>query len=101
MLGPTFKILRKVVIPSLKENVQLSKIYFSTKSRPKSMTKLAIVSASIGILAGAGYGGYTHYKINIKKPTPAVEKEEYAFIKQAPEYKPQYRVSMHILFCLL
>lgn len=92
MLRPTFTILRKVVVPSLKENVQLSKIYFSTKSRPKSMTKLAVVSASIGILIGAGYGGYTHYKINIKKPTSAAENEEYAFLKQAPEYKPQYAV---------
>lgn len=94
MWRPTFKILRKVVIPSLKENVTISKILYSTKSRlPKSTMKLTLVSASVGVLIGAGYGGYTHYKINAKKSLAPVQTEEFAFLKEAPEYSPQYKVS--------
>lgn len=71
----------------------MSKILFSTKSRlPKSTSKLTLVSASIGVLIGAGYGGYTHYKVNVKKPFIPVENEEYAFFKEAPEYEAQYKV---------
>ncbi|KAJ0183790.1 hypothetical protein K1T71_000213 [Dendrolimus kikuchii] len=93
MWRPSFTILKKLVIPSLKENVNLTNIMFSTKSRlPKSTAKLTLVSASIGVLLGAGYGGYTHYKINIKKPSAPEGKGEYAFLKEAPEYEPQYRI---------
>ncbi|KAL0852195.1 hypothetical protein ABMA28_000419 [Loxostege sticticalis] len=93
MWRPTFKILRKVVIPSLKENVTISKILYSTKSRlPKSTMKLTLVSASVGVLIGAGYGGYTHYKINAKKSLAPVQTEEFAFLKEAPEYSPQYKI---------
>ncbi|CAD0194166.1 unnamed protein product [Chrysodeixis includens] len=93
MWRPTFTITRKVVLPSLKENVTLSKLLFSTKSRlPKSTSKLTLVSASIGVLIGAGYGGYTHYKVNVKKPFIPLENEEYAFFKEAPEYQTHYKV---------
>lgn len=93
MWRPTFTLLRKVVIPSLKENVTLSKILYSTKSRlPRSTAKLTLVSASVGILIGAGYGGYTHYKINSKKTLAPVETEEFEFIKDLPEYKPHYKI---------
>ncbi|KAJ8737700.1 hypothetical protein PYW08_000295 [Mythimna loreyi] len=93
MWRPTFTILQKVVLPSLRENINLSKIFFSTKSRlPKSTSKLTLVSASIGILVGAGYGGYTHYKVNVKKTFKPGEAEEYAFLKEAPEYEAHYRI---------
>ncbi|XP_072931069.1 prostaglandin E synthase 2 [Epargyreus clarus] len=92
MWRPALTILRKVVVPSLKENLALSKLLYSTKTRaPRSTAKLTLVSASVGILIGAGYGGYTHYKINLKKPTPS-EPEEYAFLKTAPEYQPHYKI---------
>ncbi|XP_075990878.1 prostaglandin E synthase Su(P) [Anticarsia gemmatalis] len=94
MWRPSFTILRKVILPSLKENVNLPKYFFSTKSRlPKSTSKLTLVSASIGVLVGAGYGGYTHYKVNLKKHTGVNEEEEYAFLKSAPEYQAHYRVT--------
>lgn len=98
MWKPTFTVLRKVVLPSLKENMNMSKLLFSTKSRlPKSTSKLTLVSASIGVLIGAGYGGYTHYKVNVKKPFIPIENEEYAFLKEAPEYEAHYRVRKNIL----
>lgn len=97
MWRPSFTILKKVVFPSLKENFSLSKLYYTTKSRvPRSTSKLTLISASVGILVGAGYGGYTHYKINAKKITIPVESEEYAFLKEAPEYKAQYKVTLAI-----
>lgn len=93
MWRPTFTILQKVVLPSLRENVNISKILFSTKSRlPKSTSKLTLVSASIGVLLGAGYGGYTHYKVNVKKTFKPGETEEYAFLKEAPEFGAHYRI---------
>nr|XP_021188017.2 prostaglandin E synthase 2 [Helicoverpa armigera] len=93
MWRPTFTILQKVVLPSLRENVNVSKIFLSTKSRlPKSTSKLTLVSASIGVLLGAGYGGYTHYKVNVKKTFVPGETEEYAFLKEAPEYESHYRI---------
>lgn len=92
MWRPTFTILRKVILPSIKDNVYLSKIFVSTKSRlPKSTSKLTLVSASIGVLLGAGYGGYTHYKVNVKRKTALIE-DDYAFLKEAPEYHAHYRV---------
>lgn len=94
MWRPSFTVFKKLVTPSIKDNVNLTRIMFSTKSRlPRSTAKLTLVSASIGIFLGAGYSGYTHYKINSKKPSVAEKKEEYAFLKEAPQYKPQYRVS--------
>ncbi|KAL4703424.1 hypothetical protein ACJJTC_008143 [Scirpophaga incertulas] len=94
MWRPTFTILKKIVIHPLKENVTFSKILYSTKSRlPKSTAKLTLVSASVGVLVGAGYGGYTHYKINAKKKLSPVENEEFAFLRQAPEYKAHYKVT--------
>lgn len=94
MWRPSFTILKKVIFPSIKENISLSKLYYSTKSRlPRSTAKLTLVSASVGILVGAGYGGYTHYKINSKKVIIPQEHEEYAFLKEAPEYKAQYKVT--------
>lgn len=93
MWRPSFTIFRKLVIPSLKENVNLAKIYYSTKGRlPRSTTKLTLISASVGVLVGAGYGGYTHYKINAKKQSAPIENQEYTFLKEAPQYTPQYRV---------
>ncbi|XP_045509417.1 prostaglandin E synthase 2 [Colias croceus] len=93
MWRPTLTIFRKVILPSLKENVTLSKVLYSTKSRlPKSTAKLTLVSASVGILVGAGYGGYTHYKVNIKNKNKSIENDEYAFLKEAPEYKAHYKV---------
>ncbi|XP_045784849.1 prostaglandin E synthase 2 [Maniola jurtina] len=93
MWRPTFTILRKVVFLSIKENVTLSKLFYSTKSRlPRSTAKLTLISASVGVLVGAGYGGYTHYKINIKKSSASVENEEYAFLKEAPKYAAHRKI---------
>ncbi|CAH0703394.1 unnamed protein product [Spodoptera exigua] len=93
MWRPTFTILQKVVLPSLRDNLNVTKILFSTKSRlPKSTSKLTLVSASIGVLVGAGYGGYTHYKVNVKKTFKPGETEEYAFLKEAPEYAAHYKI---------
>ncbi|XP_053624376.1 prostaglandin E synthase 2 [Plodia interpunctella] len=93
MWRPTFTILRKVIFPSLKENANLSRILYSTKSRlPRSTAKLTLVSASVGLLIGAGYGGYTHYKINTKKNTASVEDLAYPFLEQLPEYTPHSRI---------
>ncbi|CAH4038763.1 prostaglandin E synthase 2 [Pieris brassicae] len=92
MWRPTLTIFRKVILPSLKENT-FSKVLYSTKSKlPKSTAKLTLVSASVGILIGAGYGGYTHYKVNVKKRNNVIESDEYAFLKEAPEYKAHYKV---------
>ena len=96
MWRPSFTILQKVLLPSLREKVNFSKILFSTKTKsrlPKSTSKLTLVSASIGVLLGAGYGGYTHYKVNVKKTFKPGETEEYAFLKEAPEFDAHYRVS--------
>lgn len=102
MWRPTFTILQKVVLPSFRDNLNLSKLLFSTKSRlPKSTSKLTLVSASIGVLVGAGYGGYTHYKVNVKKTFKPGETEEYAFLKEAPEYAAHYKVRHHCLCILL
>ncbi|XP_022832762.1 prostaglandin E synthase 2 [Spodoptera litura] len=93
MWRPSFTILQKVVLPSFRDNLNLSKFLFSTKSRlPKSTSKLTLVSASIGVLVGAGYGGYTHYKVNVKKTFKPGETEEYAFLKEAPEYAAHYKI---------
>lgn len=93
MWRPTFTVLRKIIVPTIKENVRLSKLLYSTKSRlPRSTAKLTLISASVGILVGAGYGGYTHYKINSKKSLDLTETEEYAFLKEAPKYHAQRKV---------
>ncbi|CAG9781865.1 unnamed protein product [Diatraea saccharalis] len=93
MWRPTFSLLKKVVIPSMRENLAFSKILYSTRSRlPKSTVKLTLVSASVGVLVGAGYGGYTHYKINAKKSLAPVETEEFALLKELPQYKPHYKI---------
>lgn len=100
MWRPSFTILRKTVIPLLKDHANIPKIMFSTKSRlTRSTTKLTLVSASIGVLLGASYGGYTHYKINSKKSSTPEDKGEYAFLKNAPEYKPQYKVVNDLESC--
>ncbi|XP_022125157.2 prostaglandin E synthase 2 [Pieris rapae] len=92
MWRPTLTIFRKVILPSLKENA-FSKVLYSTKTKlPKSTAKLTLVSASVGILIGAGYGSYTHYKVNVKKRNNVIETDEYAFLKEAPEYKAHYKV---------
>lgn len=93
MWRPTFTLVRKVILPSLKENGNLTKIWYSTKSRlPRSTAKLTLVSASVGALIGAGYGGYTHYKINIRKTLSPSEVQEYPFLLRLPEYKAHYKV---------
>ncbi|KAM3968561.1 prostaglandin E synthase Su(P) [Aphomia sociella] len=90
MWQPTSTIIRKVIIPSIKAN---AKLFYSSKSRlPRSTAKITLVSASLGVLVGAGYGGYTHYKINAKKSLAPIENEEYPFLKKAPEYKPHYKI---------
>lgn len=92
MWRPTLTIFRKVILPSLKENT-FSKVLYTTKAKlPKSTAKITLLSASVGVLIGAGYGGYTHYKVNIKKRNNAIETVEYAFLKEAPEYKAHYKV---------
>lgn len=101
MWRSTLTLLRKIVVPSLKENLQQSKTLFSTKSRPRSTVRLTLISAGIGVLVGAGYGGYTHYKINAKKRTLPQENEEYAFLKQAPKYTPQYCVRGKLLILII
>lgn len=94
MWRPTFTKLRKVVLPSSKENLNLPKIFFSTSNRlPKSTAKLTLVSASVGVLVGAAYGGYTHYKVNIKQSSSALKNDEYAFLKEAPNYQAHYKVN--------
>ncbi|KAG6458005.1 prostaglandin E synthase 2 [Manduca sexta] len=92
MWRPWFTVLRQLVVPSPKISGQLSRVLFSTRSRPRSTAKLTVVSASIGVLIGAGYGGYTHYRVNVRKTSAKEQNEEYAFLKEAPEYKPQYRI---------
>lgn len=91
MWRPTFTILRKVVFPSFKENVGLQKIFLSTKG-PRSASKLTLISASIGVMFGAGYGAYTHYKVNSKQRLAMNEEEEYALLKESPNYQAHYRV---------
>ncbi|XP_068618391.1 prostaglandin E synthase 2 [Battus philenor] len=93
MWRPTFTVFRKVILPSIKDNINISRIFYTTKSRlPRSTAKLTLISASVGILVGAGYGGYTHYVVNSKKHTKLTENEEYAFLKEAPNYQAQYKV---------
>lgn len=91
MWRPTHTLIRKVVLPSIRENASLGQINFSTKTRPSSTAKLTLVSASIGVLVGVGYGGYTHYKVNNKKLTAPAENN--AFLKELPNYKPHYKVN--------
>ncbi|XP_045458584.1 prostaglandin E synthase 2 [Melitaea cinxia] len=91
MWRPT--MLRRVTLPLIKENTTISRLLYSTKSRaPRSTVKLTLISASVGILVGAGYGGYTHYKINTKKLSGQTENEEFAYLKEAPAYKSNYKV---------
>lgn len=93
MWRPTFTILRKVILPSFKDNVKLSKFFFSTRSRtPKSTARLTLISASIGVVAGAAYGGYTHYVVNNKQNSKSIDYNDYAFLKEAPEYQAHYRI---------
>ncbi|XP_013137897.1 PREDICTED: prostaglandin E synthase 2 [Papilio polytes] len=93
MWRPIFTIFRKVVLPSIKDNVKFSKTFYSTKNRfPKSTAKLTLVSASVGVLIGAGYGGYTHYVVNSKKRPKLTLNEEYAFLNEAPPYRAHYKV---------
>lgn len=97
MWRPIFTIFRKVVLPSIKDNVQFSKTFYSTKNRfPKSTAKLTLVSASVGVLIGAGYGGYTHYVVNSKKRPKLTLNEEYTFLHEAPPYRAHYKVSPFI-----
>lgn len=102
MWRPTFTLLRKVILPSLKENVNIAKIMYSTTGgRSSSTAKITLISASVGVLVGAGYGGYTHYKVNVKKPYlfPAPgENQDYAFLKEPPEYQPHYKVRLIIIY---
>lgn len=58
--------------------------------------RVTLVSASVGLLIGAGYGGYTHYKVNVHKGHLPLDKEVYTFIKEAPEYKPHFKVSLRL-----
>lgn len=89
-----FTILRKVVFPSVKESTAITKLLYSTKGRlPKSTAKLTIISASLGVLIGAGYGGYTHYKINLKKPSGPTENEDYPLLSELPKFQTHYKVS--------
>lgn len=82
-------ILRKVIYPSLKENYMQNK-WYSTKGRPpKSNVRITLISASVGVLVGAGYGGYTHYKVNSKRSLTSGE--NYLFLEKAPEYKAHYK----------
>ncbi|XP_049885011.1 prostaglandin E synthase 2 [Pectinophora gossypiella] len=93
MWRPSFTIFRKVILPSLKEDVSISKLFHSSKGRaPRSTAKITLIGASIGALIGVGYGGYTHYKINVKKDFSVVENEEYAFLKEAPHYMPHFKI---------
>lgn len=93
MWRPSFTIFRKIIVPSIKENVKLSKLLYSTKSRlPRSTAKLTLISASVGILVGAGYGGYTHYKINSKKSLSPTEVEDHAFLREPPQYHAQRKI---------
>lgn len=97
MWRPSLTIFRKIIVPSMKENVKLSKLLYSTKSRlPRSTAKLTLISASVGILVGAGYGGYTHYKINSKKSIAPTEVEDHAFLKEPPKYLAQHKVLFKI-----
>lgn len=102
MWRPSFSIFRNVIASSLKENVKLSKLLYSTKSRiPRSTAKLTLISASVGVLVGAGYGGYTHYKINSKKSLAPTEMEDHAFLKEPPKYHSQHKVLYKILIYFL
>ncbi|KAG7313230.1 hypothetical protein JYU34_000329 [Plutella xylostella] len=93
MWRPSFTLFRKVILTSTKETSAVSRVFYSSRGRaPRSTAKLTLVSASVGILLGAGYGGYTHYKVNSKKTQLPVENEQYIFLPKAPEYKPHYRV---------
>lgn len=93
MWRPTYTVLRKACYPALKENLTLSRSFFTSKSRqPRSTVKLTLVSASIGVLVGVGYGGYTHYKVNSTKRQQPMENDEYALLKEPPVYTPHYKV---------
>ncbi|KAJ2954413.1 hypothetical protein O0L34_g2678 [Tuta absoluta] len=93
MWRPTITILRKVILPSLRENAPL-KLFHSARSRaaPRSTVKLTLIGASVGVVIGAGYGGYTHYVVNSKKSFLPLESEQYAFLKEPPQYQPHYKV---------
>lgn len=92
MWRPNFTILRKLTYPFINEHALLKAVY-STKSRtPRSTAKLTLISASVGALVGAGYGGYTHYKINTRKSAASVENVDYVFLKEAPKYEAHTKV---------
>lgn len=95
----TFAILQKVILPAAKDNLTLSKFFYSSKSRrPKTTAKITLISASVGVLIGAGYGGYTHYIVNARKAQTPIENEEFTVLKEAPPYKAHYKVSS---YCVL
>ncbi|XP_063545891.1 prostaglandin E synthase 2 [Cydia strobilella] len=97
MWRPTFTLFRKIIIPSLMENAKLAKIYYSTKGRlPRSTAQITLIGASVGVLVGAGWGGYTHYKINAKKQVAPIENQQYPFLKEAPKYQAQYKISNNL-----
>ncbi|XP_050684210.1 prostaglandin E synthase 2 isoform X2 [Leptidea sinapis] len=88
-----FTIFRKGIFTSGIENAKLKKFSYSTKPRfSKSATKITLVSASVGVLIGVGYGGYTHYKVNVRKSSVAGNSDEYAFFAEQPQYKAHYKV---------
>lgn len=95
----TFMIFRKMILSNVERN--LGNKWYSTKSIfPKSTKKLMLMSAGLGTLIGAGYGGYTHYKINVKRNLPTTV-EEHLRLDKAPEYKPHYKVSYCLNYILL
>ncbi|XP_041986178.1 prostaglandin E synthase 2 [Aricia agestis] len=92
MWRPPITFLRKVVNTPLKKTFSVSKLLYSTRSNSLKPAKLTLLSAGIGVLLGAGYGGYTHYKINAKKITGPAQTEDYPFLEKKPKYQPHYKI---------
>lgn len=66
-------------------------LYSTNKRSPNSTAKITLVSASVGLLVGAGYSGYSHYQVNKKNVIPT-DTIQYAVLDRPPAYKPTYKV---------
>lgn len=69
----------------------------TSTSTGRSIMKLSVVSASVGVLMGAGYSGYTHLQINqTKSQAPLTDQHhnETLVLDHLPDVLPTRRVRL-------